>query len=547
MDFRTLHQMPGMTKPSQATLTQAIQDIDLSEADVVYLVETEGLSRKDIADQADLLGRRSLHVQLVRACKLKDGLRVLSEADQKRYAEHFGNWRAKGEAHRFIPASGAASRLFAALDWCLHVQPVPSWDDLQSMSKESGSAKACVQILSRLKDFPFEPQLRSVVAPGDAHPEMDWDDVLRQKGPRTVIEAILGPTGLGLAQRPKALIPFHRHGSSVRTALDEQVLETERLVCDGRGESRVHFTVSPEHRDLFSAACQENATRLQARGTHLRVAFSEQSPQTRTLALCDGKVFREQGKPVLRPGGHGSLLRNLESVAAPLVFVKNIDNVAREETQPQAEWWHGALAGLLLELQSQAHGFSEALEGHGGEEVLSSIESWLGTNMGWSTPPSWRDWKVEDRIAYAKQALHRPIRVCGMVANQGEPGGGPFWVLGRNGQVTPQIVESSQVDSTSADQKAILSQATHFNPVDFVCGLLDYRGKPYELAAFSDPEAWFMAHKPQGASMLTVLERPGLWNGAMAHWFTVFVEIPVSLFNPVKTIADLLRPAHLGG
>lgn len=528
--------------------------LGLTAADREYLVR-EGLEPADIDAQLQLLQSENLYLTLNRACTLGDGLRRFDTQEREHLAATYRAWRQTHTASRFIPASGAASRLFAALDSLRRQSPTPSFDALKSLAEKNADAKTCWMILSQLDKFPFAFALRKALGIG----QEPWPAVFASQGLKAVVTAMLDTPGLGLMDLPKALIPFHRTAEGNHTALHAQVLETASLAANAQGICRLHFTVSPEHQVLFIAACEKAAQVLAQRGQKLEVGFSEQSPATRTLSTLDGALVRDAaGHPALRPGGHGSLLRNLESVAADLVFVKNIDNVAREEDLPEAEAWHAALAGHLLALQESAHGFLRALEFNALEntadttitsnkiEIANKALAWLAQVTGQPLPLAIRQAESQEKIRLAYQALHRPIRVCGMVKNEGEPGGGPFFAASGHGEPTSQIVEAAQVNTSDATQKNILGQATHFNPVDFVCALRDHRGQPYRLSDYADEKAWFLARKPKGTSWLTVLERPGLWNGAMAHWLTVFVEIPLALFNPVKTLADLLRPAHQG-
>jgi hypothetical protein len=535
------------------------EKMGLTENDVRILIDSENLSLADIAVQIDCLSQVSLCVDLHRPCTLGDGIQFFSEAECLRLATVYSDYAKRHGCLRFVPASGAASRLFAALD-------------------PSSPAQARLALLLELDAFPFSQALIQAITESLAADMISvFPEAWQQKekplrlaleilGPQILIEMLLGQKGLNLGELPKALLPFHRYGKEVRTALAEQVAETEALVCDEDSICRIHFTVAPEHRAALEVAAKNAAKHLRPPERRLEARFSEQADSTRTLSLWDGKLVREKGRLTLRPGGHGALLGNLQAAAShgmsanprsgALVFVKNIDNVVRQESLAEGVRWRSALAGLLLETETQVHDLLGRLESDDVEMAVTETLQLLKHRFALGVPEFLAAASPEERRAYCYQALHRPMRVCGMVRNQGEPGGGPFWV---NTQVqskadeplylsaiTPQIVESAQVNTANLAQKQRLTQATHFNPVDFVCSLRDHRGIPYELSAYADAKAWFLAHKPKDGKVITVLERPGLWNGAMAHWLTLFMEIPVSLFNPVKTIADLLRPAHLG-
>lgn len=521
---------------------QSLQAIGLDDADLAYLIQEQGLSLPDLLIQADCLGQSHLSVVLEKPCIPGDGILVLNTSEKNRLASHYREQIRRHGAHRFVPASGAASRLFAALDWYRHLPDAPSVSELRERAETQAEAKACLSILIQLDRYPFQEPLRQALNLGSD----SLSEALERLGPKAVIEALLGRPGLGLAELPKALIPFHAESQGIATALDEQARESAALV---EGESRlcrVHFTVSPEHLDAMRAASERAARELAKQSHRLQAEFSVQSGTTRTLSLSGETVVRELGKPALRPGGHGALLGNLEALGGSLVFVKNIDNVVRAEALEEGLPWRMAMAGLLLEWQSEAHDLLRRIEGDGRGKAVTDGLRWLSDRFGIVPPEATRKGDEALSAQYCLKQLYRPLRVCGMVRNQGEPGGGPFWVRDADGQRRPQIVEAAQVRQGDAEQKRILQSATHFNPVDFVCGLRDHRGAPYRLADYADSKAWFLTEKTKDGKTLKVLERPGLWNGSMAHWLTVFIEIPVTLFNPVKTISDLLRPSHLG-
>jgi len=310
-------------------------------------------------------------------------------------------------------------------------------------------------------------------------------------------------TRMGLANVPKAMAPFHRYGSRVATPAEEHIREAAALAGPGV-EVRLHFTLSPEHELRFRRHLEEILTRLRGEGIRAEVTHSLQESSTQTLALDEnGQPFRDaSGHLLLRPGGHGALLANLEACGAEFAWIRNVDNIAVESHRAQKRAVHRALAGSLVRLASERR---------------------------------------------ESNASNRPLRVCGMVANTGEPGGGPFWVLREGGAEEIRIVEAAEINSQDSDQEKIFSAATHFNPVDMICALRDVSGRPYRLADFSDPKACVLVNKNHEGRKLLGLEWPGLWNGGMAHWNTVCLEIPLSLFTPVKTMQDLSRPEHQEG
>jgi hypothetical protein len=356
-----------------------------------------------------------------------------------------------------------------------------------------------------------------------------------------LLAALLEAHGLDYARLPKGLLPFHRLDGETRTAFVEHLAETAQLVGAGH-PARLHGTVSPEHRPLFERQLAEWREPLEERyGCRFEVTFSVQQPATDTLALGpDGEALRDaDDRLLLRPGGHGALLANLAELEGEVVLLRNIDNVVPDRRKADNLHWDRLLGGLLLELAESRRALLEQLHRHPGDpEVCRRARAYLHEDLGFDL--SGGEPAGEHLIAL----LDRPLRVCGMVVNHGEPGGGPFWVRNADGRLSRQIVEAAQIDRSDPEQAAILAAATHFNPVDLACTLRDGRGRPYELARFVDQAAAIVTGKVQNGQPIRILERPGLWNGGMAGWHTVFVELPESTFNPVKTVFDLLRPAH---
>ncbi|NJC88528.1 MAG: DUF4301 family protein [Desulfuromonas sp.] len=456
---------------------------------------------------------------LERPCTVGDGIRQipvdLHEVLQERFALAAGD----GLVARFVPASGAATRMF---------QP------LQTASGDGGEPR---RFLAELDRFPFTPALAATLSrTGHA-----LEAARRRADLATLRAALLEAHGLDYARLPKGLLAFHRAGDEVRTAFVEHLAEAAQLVGAGH-PARLHFTVSPEHLPLFERHLAEWRGELErCYGASFEVLFSIQDPATDTLALAsDQAPLRDaDGRLLLRPGGHGALLTNLAALDAEVVLIRNIDNVVPDARKGDNLLWDRLLGGLLLELVDVQRALLEQLQRTPGDAAVRRwgtlfLRGELGVNL-----PDHDLTSVELTVL-----LDRPLRVCGMVKNSGEPGGGPFWVRGRDGALSRQIVESSQVDRDDPEQAATLAAATHFNPVDMACCLRDGSGYRYDLARFIDHAAAIVTTKVQSGQPIRILERPGLWNGAMAGWLTVFVELPASTFNPVKTVFDLLRPAH---
>lgn len=491
---------------------------DFSPADLAQLA-AHGIPAAEAERQLAQVRHGQAWIRLVRPCTVGDGIRRLAAEQQPELLARFAATAAAGGVTRFIPASGAATRMF---------QPLHAPDN-------AGGELA--RFVAELARFPFAPALAAILArSGD-----DLDTVRRKGDLPRLLAALLEPGGLDYARLPKGLLPFHRANGQVRTAFVEHLAETARLVGAGN-RARLHFTVSPEHRTLFERHLAEWREDLEksCRCT-FDVSFSVQQPATDTLALAaDGHPLRDtDDRLLLRPGGHGALLANLAGLEGKVVLIRNIDNVVPEGRQTDNLLWDRLLGGLLLELVAvqrarleQLRRNPEAVEGR------RRAIAFLRDDLGMAVPDDEAD---AGRLV---AMLDRPVRVCGMVRNSGEPGGGPFWVDDGAGRLSRQIVEASQVDRSDPEQAAILVAATHFNPVDMACCLRDGSGHPYDLERFVDHGAAIVTAKAQNGQPIRILERPGLWNGAMAGWHTVFVELPESTFNPVKTVFDLLRPAH---
>ncbi len=485
-------------------------------ADLAQLADHDILPAEAERQLAQLRGGQ-VRARLARPCTVGDGIRELPASRHAALVERFAAAAAAGRVTRFVPASGAATRMF---------QPL-----------QGGDPGELQRFLTELERFPFIVALAEVLARSG----QELDGVRRSGNLPVLLAALLETHGLDYARLPKGLLPFHRAAGEVRTAFAEHLAETVQLV-GADNPARLHCTVSPEHRALFAQHLAAWQGALEQRyAAPLEVTFSEQQPATDTLALgADGEPLRDaDGRLVLRPGGHGALLANLAALAGDLVLIRNIDNVVPDRRKGDNLLWDRLLGGLLLELTESQRTLLERLRQRPADAAgQRRAQEFLREELGRPLADGDRD------AVQLIDLLDRPVRVCGMVANQGEPGGGPFWVSGKDGGISRQIVEAAQVDGGDPQQAAILAAATHFNPVDLVCSLRDGRGRPYPLERFVDQTAAIVTSKRQNGQPIGILERPGLWNGGMAGWLTVFVELPACTFNPVKTVFDLLRPAH---
>jgi hypothetical protein len=492
--------------------------MSFTPADIAQLAD-HGLAVAEAERQLAQLRGGQAWTRLVRPCILDDGIRKIPATSQAVLLEVFAAAASAGSVTRFVPASGAATRMF------------------QPLQAPSASGADLPRFLAELDRFPFAADLAAVLARHGQHLE----SARRDADLPLLLAALLEAHGLDFAHLPKGLLPFHRLDGETRTAFVEHLAETAQLVGAGH-PARLHCTVSAEHRALFKRQLAEWREPLEERyGCRFEVTFSVQDPATDTLALGpDGEALRDaDGRLLLRPGGHGALLANLAKLPGDVVLIRNIDNVVPDRRKADNLRWDRLLGGLLLQLAASQRALLEQLSRCPGDsEVCRRARAFLCGELGFDLA------EREPAGAQLIALLDRPLRVCGMVVNHGEPGGGPFWVRDADGRLSRQIVETAQIDRSDPAQAAILAAATHFNPVDLACTLRDGRGRPYQLAHFVDQAAAIVTSKVQNGQPLRILERPGLWNGAMAGWHTVFVELPESTFNPVKTVFDLLRPAH---
>ncbi|HUP41983.1 MAG TPA: DUF4301 family protein [Thermoanaerobaculia bacterium] len=543
----------------------------LTESDLRQLA-ANGISREEAERQLALLASPPQPPKLARPCTAGDGIARLDPARYGGLIARYDEARAAGRAMKLVPASGAASRMFKTLlPWAAYAGQPEALAKEVSRRAVAGDPAAGdpIRFLSELRRFPFYDELAAAFAGLSEIERQDLEELRRRGEAGAILHALLAPERLGYDARPKALIPFHRYGppeagsargpapgsgpargrgGEVRTAFAEHLVEAAGFLAGGDGRVRLHFTVPPETREAIEDHLADARERLERRlGVTFEVAFSAQSPATDTLALDPGTggPFRlADGSLLLRPGGHGALIRKLDAVAGAggdLVFVKNIDNVQPDRMKDEVVRWKKLLGGHLLELRERVAELLGELAAEGGE---AEAEAFLAEHLGFRAPPAWRELPPEERRRRLADRLDRPLRVAGMVVNRGEPGGGPFWVRAEDGTVSAQIVERSQIDERVPGQVRVFNASTHFNPVDLACAVRDFKGEPYDLPRYVDETAVFIAEKSHEGRPLLALERPGLWNGAMAGWNTAFVEVPETTFSPVKTVFDLLREEH---
>lgn len=510
--------------------------------DLAYLREF-GHTADTVLEQIELFKKGMPFTVLQRPCTVGDGITVWQPDDLERFALRYAQAAAAGRVTKFVPASGAASRMFRQLLACLERYEQLDAQTLAAKGEQDEDLRDLRRFLDGLPRLACYDRLQAAMAADG----LDLEALLARGQYRDSLEYLLTDKGLDYANLPKALLEFHRYADHNRTPLEEHLVEAAVYAQDGRGVARVHFTTTLAHQEAMQAHFEQIRHRYERDGVRFEVSLSIQKPSTDTMAVnLDNTPFRDrQGRLVLRPGGHGALLRNLHELAGDIVFIKNIDNVVPDRLKHDTYVYKRALGGCLVDLQQRIHTYLRRLcTGEVDTSLLAEASAFARQTLSIETPPHVERQSRQERIAYLVAKLNRPLRVCGMVQNTGEPGGGPFWVRHADGSCSLQLVETSQVNMRDEAQRAIVDAATHFSPVDLVGGLRDYQGELFDLSRFVDPDTAFISRKSHEGRDIRALEWPGLWNGGMAHWNTVFVEVPLSTFSPAKTVLDLLRPQH---
>lgn len=498
----------------------------------------KGISADQAKQQIENFKKGFPFVKLVNPAVIDDGILKTDWNELQRLVQFYEEATSGKKVLKFVPASGAATRMFKDLfGWKGKLDAGVSAEDLMSNDEQAKS------FFQEMKSFAFWDSLKTVMEENGKDALKSYND----KDLSTLLDYLLNDKGLGYASLPKGLLKFHRYNGFTRTSLEEHLVEGVEYGKCQKDKVNLHFTVSPEHRGRFINHVGDVLGKYEEKyGVNIELDFSAQKPSTDTMAVdLNNNPFRESdGSVLFRPGGHGALIQNLNDLDADVLFVKNIDNVVPDRLKDETVLYKKTIGGLLLQLQEKIFGALNALENgtmtDGEYERLKKF----ATDHLFMDP----DQLPEKHLENKKQLFdlfNRPVRVCGMVENVGEPGGGPFWVEDtKTGTRTLQIVESSQVDHNDPEQERIFQQSTHFNPVDLVCGIKNFKGEKFDLTRYVDAETGFISYKSKDGKDLKAQELPGLWNGAMAHWITVFVEVPLITFNPVKTILDLLREEH---
>ena len=503
----------------------------LSQQDQNQLA-AKGISEEKLNKQLESFKTGFPFLKLEAAAAIGKGIIAPTDEERAQYIEAWNQYKASGKkVVKFVPASGAASRMFkdmfAFLDADYDVPTTPFEKNF----------------FDNIKKFAFREALCDQCKKNEGKKIME---LIADGNYKAVVANMLEGKGLNYGQLPKGLLLFHNYEDGPRTPMEEHLVEAA-LYAASDGEANVHFTVSHDHLELFKQKVAEKADKYAKRfGVKYNISFSEQKPSTDTVAAnADNTPFRnEDGTMLFRPGGHGALIENLNEIDADVIFIKNIDNVVPDRLKDETVEYKQLIAGVLITLQEKAFAYLRQLESgqysHADlEEIIRFVQRDLCCRKA-----DIKELEDADLVIYLKKKLNRPMRVCGVVKNVGEPGGGPFLTYNQDGTVSLQILESSQIDKNNEEYMKMFTEGTHFNPVDLVCAVKDFKGKPFNLPDFVDKNTGFISSKSKNGKELKALELPGLWNGAMSDWSTVFVEVPLGTFNPVKTVNDLLREQH---
>lgn len=504
--------------------------------------KAKGIDIEKVKEQIENFKKGFPYVNLFAAATKEHGLKALSEAETEDYLNSYDETMADKKVIKFVPASGAASRMFKHL-FEFAAQYQPNEQGLMIYNSDT-SFNSVYHFITNLDKLAFYEDLKAAMNQDG----LELEEELLKKNYHVILDYLLNDKGLGYASLPKGLLKFHHYEDANRFAIEEHLVEAAVYGKNKDGNAYLHFTVSPEHQPKFEETIEKVKGKFEDKyGVKFQISFSQQKPSTDTIAVTpENEPFREDdGSILFRPGGHGALIENLNDIDADIIFVKNIDNIVPDRLKEDTFKFKKLIASYLADIQEDVFNFLNILEeGNPDEDELTDMFAFLKEELFIEVPEYIKSLEQMEQVDWLYEQFNRPIRVCGMVKNEGEPGGGPFIVEGTNGSKSLQIVESSQIDFSKDDQAEIVKNATHFNPVDLVCAVKDFKGNKFDLKDFVDENTGFISNKSKNGRNLKAQELPGLWNGAMAHWITVFMEVPISTFNPVKTVNDLLRDQH---
>jgi len=496
------------------------------------LLEQKGIQISQIEEQLEYFKKGFPYLSIIASASVEKGIMRICEEEQVQYLNEWEVYREQNkQILKFVPASGAASRMFKDLFEFLDA----SYDAPQTSFEK--------KFFDEIEHFAFFSSLNNICIKNE---NKDVKQLISAGNYKAVVSNLLQSKGLNYGSLPKGLLEFHHYQEGSRTAMEEHLAEGAMYASNKEGMTNLHFTVSPEHRAFFENLVKRKKPHYEKRfGVKYDISFSEQKSSTDTLAVDEkNNPFRENEQMLFRPGGHGALIQNLDDLNADVVFIKNIDNVVPDNFKQATVQYKQLIAGVLVKTQRKIFKYLRLIEsGKYTHDQLLEMLQFLQTELCIKNPET-KMLEDGELVLYIKSKLNRPLRVCGMVKNEGEPGGGPFLTVNEDGTISLQILESSQIDLKDPAKKELFDKGTHFNPVDLVCAIKNHHGEKYQLSQYIDKNTGFISNKSKNGKDLKALELPGLWNGAMSDWNTIFVEVTIETFNPVKAVNDLLRPEH---
>lgn len=511
-----------------------------SESDHKQL-SSKGINQDSIINQINRFKTGFPFINLKSSATLQKGIKSFDRNGLTDIIEFYEENKHYYDIIKFVPASGAASRMFKSL-----YSFVEEYDGKQipaNFVDRNSKFDSASYFFANIKSFPFYSELADTLCNNG----MNIEKLLETNDLVTIAKALLNKDGMNYGNLPKALLKFHTYDDSVRIAIEEHLVEAANYAVNDR-KAQLHFTLSPEHKELFEKAIEKLVPQYEKRfGIGYSISYSEQKQSTDTVAVdLNNELFRNaDGSILFRPAGHGALIENLNDLKKEIIYIKNIDNIVPDKFKQTTFDYKKAIGGYLMKLQQKTFDYLFVLDdGDVTDAELGEMTEFAEKELMIEVPDYFEAYSNIEKIDWLYNKFNRPMRVCGMVRNEGEPGGGPYYTVDDNDEESLQIVESSQINHADAKQEAIFRASTHFNPVDLVCATYDFTGTPFNLTDYVDRNTGFISQKSKDGRNLKALELPGLWNGAMADWITVFVEVPIETFNPVKTVNDLLRPMH---
>jgi hypothetical protein len=502
------------------------------------------VSVDDIINQIKLFEKGIPQIKLERSCTINDGIKVIPDGKHEYYLELYQEALKNKKVTKFVPASGAASRMFKKQQTVLAKNNFISLEEIKQKSNKGDENRiAALEFIENINKFAFYDELKEKLE-GDGK---NMGELLKEGNTADIFRYTIEEPGLNYVNQPKGSIKFHSYPDGSRTAFEEHIVEAIRYAKNSDGIAKIHFTISPDHSDLVKTIIEPLFQSYKEKGEAIEVSYSYQKRSTNTIAVTkENKPFRDsEGYLLFRPAGHGALLENLNELEEDIIFIKNIDNIVPDHLKGETYNYKMILAGYLVELQKKIFNFLLQVEAKkDNENIISEILKFIESELEIEIKNEINSLSFSEKTKHLFKFLNRPIRACGMVKKGRHPGGGPFWIRDNDGNLTRQVVETTQMNLEDEDQRKILESATHFSPVDFICGIRDYNGKKFNLKDFANPDTGLITTKSKDGKELKALELPGLWNGGMYNWITLFVEVPPITFNPVKEVNDLLKPEH---